>query len=146
MDAVDYEKIEYITKTLPAEISNIRTFIDLIDSVMGDKEVPLRITTQVDVALDEILSNICNYAYTGVRGDMSMGYAFVDDPAALVLRFTDRGVEYNPLEKADPDITLSFDEREIGGLGIFLVKNTMDEVTYKYEDGCNILTLYKLIG
>lgn len=67
-------------------------------------------------------------------------------PAVAQIEMMDQGVPYDPLQRQDPDITLSAEERGIGGLGIFMVKQTMDEVTYRYEDNSNILTIRKTIG
>ena len=68
------------------------------------------------------------------------------NPLSVIITFVDHGVPYDPLAKADPDITLSANKRQIGGLGIYLVKKTMDDVSYKYEDGHNILTIKKLLS
>jgi anti-sigma regulatory factor (Ser/Thr protein kinase) len=67
------------------------------------------------------------------------------DPAAAYIQFVDKGIPYDPLAKADPDVTLSAEERKIGGLGIYLIKNTMDDVIYEYKDGHNMLTIIKTI-
>ena len=61
----------------------------------------------------------------------------------MTITFTDRGIPYDPLKKADPDVTLSAEERQVGGLGVFLTKNVMDEVHYEYRDGQNVLTMKK---
>ena len=65
------------------------------------------------------------------------------DPTTAVITFIDSGTPFDPLQKADPDVTLDAEEREIGGLGIFLVKKSMDEITYEYKDGHNILRIRK---
>lgn len=99
---------------------------------------------QTDIAVEEIFANICHYAYPGEVGKVTVEVK-MEDGKRLVLTFSDSGVRYNPLEKPDPDITLGAQEREIGGLGIYMVKNIMDEVSYRYEDGKNILTMVKQI-
>lgn len=100
---------------------------------------------QISVAIDEIYSNIVRYGYKNASGFVTVELFAQDEENAVCIRFIDEGVPYNPLAKEDPDVTLSADEREIGGLGIFMVKKTMDGVEYKYENGQNILTLKKNI-
>ena len=89
--------------------------------------------------------NVAHYAYNGGEGDVGLAISFDNDSRIITLRMTDRGVRFDPLQKADPDITLSAQEREVGGLGIFITKKTMDTVTYDYENGENILTMTKKI-
>ena len=98
---------------------------------------------QIDVAIDELFANIANYAYTPDVGPATVRVEVEEDPLTVVITFIDKGIPYDPLAKEDPDITLSAEEREIGGLGIFMVKQTMDEISYEYKDGQNILTIKK---
>ena len=79
------------------------------------------------------------------EGDMTLGIDFDEESRTITFRMTDKGVPFDPLKKPDPDITLSAEEREIGGLGIFIAKKTMDSLTYAYENGENILTMIKKI-
>ena len=74
---------------------------------------------------------------------MNLGIGFDEESRTITFRMTDKGVPFDPLQKPDPDITLSADEREIGGLGIFITKKTMDSISYAYENGENILTMTK---
>ena len=97
---------------------------------------------QVNVAIDELFSNIAYYAYEA-EGDATVRVEIIEESMEIVLTFLDNGIPYNPLEKEDPDTTLSAEEREIGGLGIFMVKKTMDDVKYEYKDGQNILKIVK---
>jgi anti-sigma regulatory factor (Ser/Thr protein kinase) len=99
----------------------------------------------VCVALEEVFVNIAHYAYGGGEGDMNLDIGFDQETRTITFRMTDKGVPFDPLKKPDPDITLSAEEREIGGLGIFITKQTMDSVTYAYENGENILTMTKTI-
>jgi len=98
---------------------------------------------QIDVAIDELFGNIANYAYNPETGKATVRLEVEDDPLAVIITFIDNGKPFNPLEKADPDITLSAAERAIGGLGIFLVKKAMDMIDYKFQDGHNILMIKK---
>ena len=98
------------------------------------------------VALDEIFSNIVNYGYPDSPGPVTVKLSEAFEPHRVYIRFEDEGIPYNPLTNEDPDVTLGAEERGIGGLGIFMVKKTMDDVKYEYENGKNILSLMKLIG
>ena len=95
------------------------------------------------MAADEIVTNISMYAYAPGTGDFTVNFAFDGEERAAEITFVDEGVPFDPLAKDDPDVTLSAEERQIGGLGIFLVKKTMDDMTYRREDGKNILTIRK---
>lgn len=133
--------------TLDAIKNNIDPLTARIDSILEANDCPTKSKIQIDVAVDEIFSNIANYAYLEDGGTATI-IADVyenDGEKYFKLIFKDGGIPFNPLDRPDPDITLGVDERQIGGLGIFMVKKTMDSVTYEYVDGCNILTLVKKI-
>ena len=98
---------------------------------------------QIGVAVEEIFVNIAHYAYAPDKGTATVRVEVTDDPVAVTITFVDHGIPYDPLAKDDPDVTLSAHERAIGGLGIFMTKKLMDDVTYEYIDGQNILTLKK---
>jgi anti-sigma regulatory factor (Ser/Thr protein kinase) len=101
---------------------------------------------QIDIAIDEIVANVSFYAYTPGTGNIEICFDYEPENRTAVIMFKDRGVPFNPLEKDEPDTGLTAEEREIGGLGIFLVRKTMDSMEYRHEDGCNILTIRKKIG
>ena len=105
----------------------------------------MKIQTAVCVAIEEVFVNVAHYAYPQGEGDMSLCIAFDEQSRAITFCMTDKGVPFDPLAKPDPDITLSAEEREIGGLGIFIAKKTMDSITYAYENGENVLTMIKKI-
>jgi anti-sigma regulatory factor (Ser/Thr protein kinase) len=92
-----------------------------------------------------VFVNVAHYAYGDGEGDMTLGIVFDADSRVITFRMSDKGIPFDPLKKPDPDITLSAEEREIGGLGIFITKKTMDSVTYAYENGENVLTMTKKI-
>ncbi len=98
---------------------------------------------QISVAVEEIFVNIATYAYAPEHGMATVRVEISEEPVTVTITFMDHGIPYDPLAKADPDLSLTADERQIGGLGIFLTKKTMDDVKYEYEDGKNILTLKK---
>ena len=178
--------------TVKALVDNLGTVTDFVDDFLDSHDCPMKVQMQIDIAIDEIFSNICHYAYgdsgnpigaidsagSGDSADSadSVGEAtirveFVDADAdgpdahaskaddadadahaadanarkAIALTFIDEGVPYNPLEKEDPDTTLSAEDRKIGGLGIYMVKKNMDEMEYEYSEGKNILSMKKYI-
>ena len=102
------------------------------------RQASLKVIAQVNVAIDEIVSNIARYS-----GATSATVGCEVEAGRAVLRFTDNGRPYDPTQQADPDTTLGAEEREIGGLGIFMVKKTMDRIAYTYADGMNVLTVEK---
>ena len=132
--------------TVPAIREKVELVTDFINAELEKLGCPMKMQMQIDVALDEIFGNIVHYAYRRGEGSASVRFEFDTDQNAVVLTFTDNGMPYNPLEKEDPDITLSAEEREVGGLGIFLVKKIMDDMSYEYKDGKNILQLKKYLN
>ena len=100
---------------------------------------------EVNVATDEIFANIVNYAYKNKVGKATIRVELKDNPKAIVISFIDNGTPFNPLEKEDPNISLTAEERNIGGLGIYIVKKSMDKVEYDYKDNQNILKITKYI-
>ena len=129
--------------TVEAKIENVDKVTEFVNEVLEEKECPLKVQMQLDVAIDEIFGNIAYYAYGKGSGNATIQIEMEDNPPKITLIFIDQGIPYNPLENKDPDITLDIEDREIGGLGIFLVKKTMDELSYEYVDGQNILTMKK---
>lgn len=128
---------------VPAIISSVDAVTDFINAELEANDCLIKAQMQIDIAIDEVFSNIANYAYKGTNGDATITVD-VDDSFAII-SFADSGVEFNPLSKDDPNTNLSAEDREIGGLGIFLVKKSMDEVLYEYKNNMNILTLKKKI-
>ncbi len=129
--------------TIAATIENISTVTDFVNEQLEALDCPMKAQMQIDIAIDELFGNIVHYAYSPDIGDASVRVEVVEDPLAVVITFIDKGVPYDPLAKADPNTTLSAEEREIGGLGIFMVKKSMDDITYEYKDGQNILKIKK---
>ncbi len=129
--------------TIEAKIESIPGVIEFVDKELEAHDCPLKTQMQIDIAIDEVLANIANYAYYPGSGSATVRVEIEEDPLAVVLTFIDHGIPYDPLKKKDPDITLSADERPIGGLGIYMVKKSMDDISYEYKDGQNILTIRK---
>ena len=131
--------------TVPAESAALETVNAFIEKKLEAIDCPKRARMQMRLAVEEIFVNISSYAYHPEVGEAEIGVDIDGDPPAVTIRFLDRGRPFNPLEKPDADITLSAQEREIGGLGILLVKKIMDQVDYAYENGKNILIIKKEI-
>lgn len=129
--------------TVPANISNLPDVISSIEAFLEQMDCPIKAQTQIEVAVDEVFTNIASYAYDGSDGLVTIDADMLEGEEGIKLTFIDQGKAYNPLEKEDPDITLSAEERPIGGLGIFIVKKTMDDVVYSYENDSNILSIIK---
>lgn len=129
--------------TLPATIENIEKVTDFVNEQLEEIECPMKAQMQIDIAIDELFGNIAHYAYNPETGPATVRVEVMEEPISVVITFIDHGVPYDPLKKDDPDITLSAEERAIGGLGVFMVKKTMDEISYEYRDGKNILRIKK---
>lgn len=130
-------------KTVDAILENVEILTQFIEEKLEKVECPMKVQTQIAIAIDEIFSNIARYAYPEKNGKAMVKLQIDERERLIQLVFIDQGIPYNPLETKDPDITLSAEERQIGGLGIFMVKKTMDQMSYQYQDNCNILTLEK---
>lgn len=129
--------------TIDATLENIAVVTDFVNEQLEQIECPMKAQIQIDVAIDELFGNIAHYAYSPETGPATVGVEVRENPMAVIITFMDHGIPYDPLEKEDPDVTLSLEERQIGGLGIYMVKKSMDEITYEYKDGQNILKIKK---
>ena len=129
--------------TIEATVANIEKVTDFVNEQLQEVGCPMKAQTQIDIAIDELFGNIAHYAYDPNVGPATVRVEVPKEPLSVIITFIDNGVPYDPLKKADPDITLSADDREVGGLGIFLVKKTMDDVSYEYKNGQNILRIKK---
>ena len=129
--------------TVEARSENVSLVTEFVEEQLESMDCPMKIQMKMGIAIDELFSNIALYAYSSGNGDVTVRVEKQEEPAAVRITFIDRGVPYDPLKKEDPDVTLSAEEREIGGLGIYLVKKTMDDISYEYKDGQNILSVLK---
>ncbi len=127
-----------------AKLQDIASVTDFAEREMEQMGCPVKAVTQVNIAIDEIFSNIVRYGYPGGAGPVTVEVFEQAEPHAVFVRFADEGIPYNPIMAAEPDVTLSAEERDIGGLGIYMVRKTMDDVKYTYENGKNVLTICKL--
>ena len=131
--------------TIAAKVENIEAVTNFVNEQLEALDCPMKAQMQIDIAIDELFGNIAHYAYNPEIGKATVRVEVIEDPLAVTITFIDNGVPYDPLAKADPDTTLSAEERDIGGLGIYMVKKTMDEITYDYQNGQNILRIRKNI-
>ena len=131
------------TVVVAAEINNAGYVADHINKCLEKRGCPDKVKNQINIAVDEIFSNIAKYAYAPGTGDVAVKTEYDEDKKKICVKFADKGKKYDPLEAEEPDISLSADERTPGGLGVFMVKKLMDEVEYEYRDEQNILKITK---
>lgn len=130
---------------LQASVEHLEDVQEFVRGEMEAADCSLKVMSQVEIAVEEIYVNIAHYAYPSGEGDVAIRCDVSKDAANITIQFLDAGIPFNPLGKKDADISLSAEERSIGGLGILMVKKLMDEVTYRYEEGRNILTIVKYL-
>ena len=128
-----------------AKVENLDLVLDFLNTHLESMDCPMKAQMQLDIAVEELFVNIATYSYAPGTGDAVIRVE--KDPSGGMVKITliDKGVPYDPLAKEDPDVTLSAEERQIGGLGIFMVKKSVDDMYYEYKDGENRLTLCKRI-
>ena len=132
---------------LNADKENIdRAFSFVEDELKKISDISHKDVLKLHMIVDEIFVNICNYAYQDRKGEVRISFSHDSGENTVTITFTDDGIPYDPLSATEPDITLSAKERKAGGLGIFMVKNTVDDIHYENTDGKNILILTKIIG
>ena len=131
--------------TVLAKTDKLDEIMEFVNSELEAANCSMKVQMQVELAVEEIFVNIANYAYAPKEGTATISVDLTGDGALLRIVFKDSGTPYDPLAKEDPDVTLSAQDRAIGGLGIFMTKKSMDNVSYEYKDGQNILTLEKRI-
>ena len=130
---------------IEAKVENLPDVIAFATGTLTDR-CPLRARMHVELVTEEIFVNIASYAYPETGGFVTIRRSGGEGPEGLTLIFIDGGIPYDPLQKPAPDLTLSLEERPVGGLGVFLVKELVDEVRYEHKDGNNVLTVRKIIG
>ena len=145
--------------TVEADLQNLDPVIDFVDERLDELGCTMKAKMQIGIAIEEIFVNVVKYAFdegsagsseqTGseeagrIPEKISIRVEDTEDPRSVAVTIIDRGRPFDPLAKADPDVTLSADSRKVGGLGIFMVKKSMDQMEYEYRDGQNILTFRK---
>ena len=129
--------------TVQADTGRLKEVQAFVEERLEAVGMPMKAQMQIGVAVEEIFVNIAYYAYGPGKGDVTVQVEAVRDPVSVTITMIDSGVPYDPLAKEDPDVALSAQERAIGGLGIFMTKKLMDEITYARRDGQNVLTMTK---
>ena len=129
--------------TVPAKTECIDEINDFVGRELEAYDCPMKVQMQIELAIEEIFVNIASYAYHPVDGEAEIRCEVLQDPLRVVIQFLDGGKPYDPLAKEDADTSVEALEEREGGLGILLVKKTMDDVKYAYETGKNILTIQK---
>ena len=125
--------------TVEATRENIPVVASLVEETLEEAGAGMKAMVKIAVAMDELLTNVVSYAYGNETGPMTTRISVQDGVAEITI--SDRGTPFNPLEHEDPDVTLSAEQRKIGGLGIFMVKKSIDELSYVYKDGMNYVTI-----
>ena len=134
-----------ITKTFPAKTDALADVLGFVEEMLESFDCPMKAQMAVAVAIEEVFVNVAHYAYGAAEGDVTLSIDFDESSRQVTISMADKGMPFDPLKKPDPDITLSAEERDIGGLGIFITKKTMDAITYAYENGENRLTMMKTL-
>jgi len=129
--------------TVDATLDNLRLVNAFLEEHLEEADCPLKAQMQISVAAEEIYVNIAHYAYAPETGTVTLRLELQEEPPAVTLTFLDSGIPFNPLDRTDPDVSLPAEEREIGGLGIFMTRKSMDDLRYEFRDGQNVLTLIK---
>lgn len=129
--------------TIEAAVENIDKVTAFVTEELDKLDCPMKAETQIAIAIDELFGNIARYAYSPDIGKATVRFDVDENPLSVIITFIDNGVPFNPLEQTEPDVHAPAKERKIGGLGIFLVKKTMNMVEYEYKDGQNILRIKK---
>jgi len=132
--------------TLDATKANLTEALAFIDGQLEKIGCSMKNQMHIDLASEELFVNVANYAYAPATGPVTIKMEVAEDGSSVAITFTDSGIPYDPLAKEDPDITLSSEEREVGGLGIFLIKKYMDDIRYEFKDGQNNLTIIKKLS
>lgn len=131
---------------LDATLENWETVKNFLKKMLAEKNFSRDDERSLQMAIEEIYCNIVNYAYAPHVGRVKIVGNFENDECGIILQFIDEGKPFNPLEKDAPDFTIAHEDREVGGLGIFIVREMVDDMSYEYTDGKNILTLKKILA
>ncbi len=135
--------------TVVANTDNLSAVMAFVDERLEELECSMKIQMQIDIAVEEIFVNVAQYAYQHLspekraEGQVTISVEDFQAPLQVAITFTDSGIPFDPLAREDPDVSLSVEQRQIGGLGIFMVKKSMDSMEYAYKDGKNILKFTK---
>lgn len=132
-------------RSFAAEDGELSNFLTFAEKELEKVGCPIKSVMSITVALEEVFVNVAHYAYPDRSGSVNFSIDYDSESRQMIFQISDSGIPFDPLAKPDPDITLSAEERQVGGLGIFMMKMTMDDVKYAYTDGQNVLTMKKFI-
>ena len=132
-----------MTKTFPARRDELDAVLGFVEEALEQVGCPVKTQMELNVCVEEVFINIASYAYPNREGTAEIRVESDTGASCVSISLADSGVPFDPLQKKDPDVSLSAEERGIGGLGIYMVKKMTDKVTYEYRDGCNVLTMKK---
>ncbi|MBR3103012.1 MAG: ATP-binding protein [Lachnospiraceae bacterium] len=130
--------------TVIATLENYDRVAEFVEGELEIREVPMAAQAQIVIALDEIYTNVAKYAYADDPGEVTVRLDFTEQITEVKMTIMDCGIPYDPLKRPDPDVSLEAEARQIGGLGIYMVKQMMEEVSYEYRGGMNILRMRKM--
>lgn len=130
--------------TVIATLENYDKVAEFVEGELEIREVPMAAQAQIGIALDEMYTNVAKYAYGDDPGEVTVRLDFTEGITEVKMTIMDCGIPYDPLQRPDPDVTLEAEARQIGGLGIYMVKQLMEEVNYEYRGGMNILRMRKV--
>ena len=128
------------TLTLPAKVEHLPQWTQFIVACAQAQGLPSKRIREIELAIEEALVNICHYAYPAGAGEVEVA-CMVEAPQHFVIEFSDRGLPFDPLSLGEPALTDSLDDRQVGGLGVFLIRRLMDDASYRREGERNILRL-----
>ena len=129
-----------VSKTFEANHESLPAAMAFLEEQMDKLNIDMKKQMQISIAVEELFVNIVHYSYSESGGEVELQ---IDENAQLIIALIDSGAPFNPLERKDPDINAPIEEREIGGLGIYMAKQNADKIEYEYKDGKNIVTIYK---
>ena len=132
-----------VKMTVDAHVDSLDVILEKLEEMIEDREFSPKSMMQMHIAVEELFVNIAHYAYPKDAPGKAEVEMDIDDDNVVTMVFKDSGQPYNPLAKDDPDVTLAVEEREIGGLGIFMAKKSLDSMEYEYTNNQNVLTIKK---
>ena len=132
-----------MVKTFPALLTELSSVAAFVESELEEAGCPMKTQMSISVCVEEVFVNIAHYAYPDKIGTAEVRVDVNPEEKSIVICFMDNGIPFDPLEKEEPDVSLPAEQRQIGGLGIYMVKKLSDELSYEYADGWNVLTLKK---
>lgn len=130
------------SKTFAAKRENLLEINAFLEGILEGYNFDIKKQMQLAIAVEELFTNVADYAYGDAEGDVEVRVG-LDDDGFVFISIINGGEQFNPWEKEDPDVKLPPEDRQIGGLGIYMVKQNVDKYDYEYKDGKNIVTIYK---